>query len=37
MVTYAASGAVITWRHDGIGTRRLHGPLFKLAATAMAN
>ena len=29
MVTHAASSAVITWRHDGIGTRRLHRPLFK--------
>ena len=26
MVTRAASGAVITWRHDGIGTRRFHRP-----------
>jgi hypothetical protein len=28
MVTHAASSAVITWRHDGIGTRRLHRPPF---------
>ena len=26
MVTRAASSAVITWRHDGIGTRRFHRP-----------
>jgi hypothetical protein len=29
MVTHAASSAVITWRHDGIGTRRLHRPPFQ--------